>query len=436
MSATPAGRGRNPPRPRGTYAGVLQDEGDETQPTSGSGDVRGEATALLRSIKTTVKAHPPASPGAKEVSVRLSSLMDTVLDDESDAAALTEAKETLNALYNQINNGELDFTVALPSSPSPSDQNEQRSVNSNNSGMSDISAQSVIISAVDLMKQSIYHPDFEHIIPGIDGSPDKRIKQSHVDEVAERENKHDPSKMLSNALKRLNVKDCTYKLDRSYTQQMRIYDESFACSLATPIRIHTSAVTPYKTYLSWALSTAVYHDDTSYLMTPVMYRSITSAMSSALDTYVGNDKNNQILNQFRSIHPHRHEDSGLKKKLDILISQSLEHGTLKTDEERMALFRELRFREDSAVLRGSSEHKSHAGEWACTYLARLIDSQLELNQGSPEDSPVISNSEVVSTFRQQITGRGVGLTTAHARNVGSTRVQRGLNSTRRRVLRR
>ena len=267
-----------------------------------------------------------------------------------------------------------------------------------------------IITLDELSHDSQYPDNFLH--QGICNLRGKQIgvRQSVINAKAA-ENRFDIAATARTASKALEQKYNTYDPSRPYQPQMDSFVAVFGASFVHGIILHCGQGA-YARYISSVISDSEHRMDSTRYLTPEQHGAACNMLSNALDRYViSNNNANDISRQFNRINREKgHEDAGLGDKLKALVEiGNTLHQSL-TLEEKVGRFRDVRFREFTYTENAGRKTKS-IFETGDAFLIRLLDMQSELNAGSDGDQLVISDEEVVLSFRQQVTSRGIGFGT-------------------------
>ena len=245
-----------------------------------------------------------------------------------------------------------------------------------------------------------------HVITSRNGG-NMAVDQDEVDKAAA-DNTVNYSNLLKAAHKFIN--DNCFDSTAAFEPQFESFLSAFLCHRVTTVGKTLPA--GYRGYTSQALMELSLNGSKHLLLTRAQYTDITRAISASLDVYVKKKNvSNEVSRRFAKIDSTVPPSGAtcLELKLQDLRNLSNQIGTTLSDEEKMGRFYANHFRE-VRLIDNKGERKTlvkQVFETACHYLNSLIDAQTEANSGCRHEQQLISDSDIVSTFRQQITGSGI-----------------------------
>ena len=243
-----------------------------------------------------------------------------------------------------------------------------------------------------------------HVITSRNGG-NMYVEQDEVDKAAA-DNTVNYSNLLKAAHKFIN--DNCFDSTAAFEPQFESFLSAFLCHRVTTVGKTLPA--GYRGYTSQALMELSLNGSKHLLLTRAQYTDITRAISASLDVYVKKKNvSNEVSRRFAKIDSTIPPSGAtcLELKLQDLRNLSNQIGTTLSDEEKMGRFYSNHFREVRSIDNKGERKVKQVFETACHYLNSLIDAQTEANSGCRHEQQLISDHDIVSTFRQQITGSGI-----------------------------
>ena len=247
-----------------------------------------------------------------------------------------------------------------------------------------------------------------HVITSRNGE-NMYVGQEQVDKAAA-DNTVNYSALLKAAHKFIN--DNCFDDTAAFEPQFESFLSAFLCHRVTTVGKTLSS--GYRGYTSHALMELSLNGSKHLLLTRAQYTDITRAISASLDVYVKKkNASNEISRRFAKIDSTipPTDMTCLELKLQDLRNLSNQIGTTLSNEEKMGRFYSNHFRETRSVDSKGERKVKQSFKTACRYLNEnsfsLIDAQTEANSGCRHGEQLISDDDIVSTFRQQIISSGI-----------------------------